>query len=99
MAISRELKVGLLALITGVIMYFGFNFLKGMDLFASEKEYIILYDDIGGLQPSNSVMLNGLQVGRVNKITLLTEQNNKLLVTVAINKEIAIGDSTGFYLM
>src|SRR6478735_6498888 len=98
MAISRELKVGLLALVTGVVMYFGFNFLKGMDLFASEKEYTLIYDDIGGLQPSNPVMLNGLQVGRVSKIDLLTEQNNKLLVTVSITKEVLIGDSTKFFL-
>ena len=94
MKISKEVKVGLLALISGVILYLGFNFLKGSDFFSPNNNYYVVYDNIGGLTESNSVMLNGFSVGRVKKIELLQNQGNKLRVTLDINKDVILTDST-----
>jgi phospholipid/cholesterol/gamma-HCH transport system substrate-binding protein len=93
-AISKEVKVGLLALIAGTILYVGFNFLKGIDFFSPTKTYFAVYDNIDGLTVSNPVMLNGLAVGRVHSIKILQERNNSLLVTLEINDEIELGDSS-----
>jgi phospholipid/cholesterol/gamma-HCH transport system substrate-binding protein len=92
--ISKEVKVGLLALISGVILYLGFNFLKGSDFFSPNNNYYVVYDNIGGLTESNTVMLNGWAVGRVKKIELLQNQGNKLRVTLDINKDVILTDST-----
>jgi phospholipid/cholesterol/gamma-HCH transport system substrate-binding protein len=92
--ISKEVKVGLLALISGVILYLGFNFLKGSDFFSPNNSYYVVYDNIGGLTESNTVMLNGFAVGRVKKIELLQNQGNKLRVTLDINKNVVLTDST-----
>jgi phospholipid/cholesterol/gamma-HCH transport system substrate-binding protein len=92
--ISKEVKVGLLALVSGVILYLGFNFLKGSDFFSPNNNYFVVYDDIGGLTESNTVMLNGLSVGRVKKIHLLQDHGNKLLVELDIDKEVILSDST-----
>ena len=94
MKISKEVKVGLLALISGVILYLGFNFLKGSDFFSPNNNYYVVYDNIGGLTESNTVMLNGFAVGRVKKIELLQNQGNKLRVTLDINKDVVLTDST-----
>ena len=94
MKISKEVKVGLLALISGVILYLGFNFLKGSDFFSPNNNYYVVYDNIGGLTESNTVMLNGFAVGRVKKIELLQNQGNKLRVTLDINKDVILTDST-----
>lgn len=94
MKISKEVKVGLLALISGVILYLGFNFLKGSDFFSPNNNYYVVYDNIGGLTESNTVMLNGWAVGRVKKIELLQNQGNKLRVTLDINKDVVLTDST-----
>ncbi len=94
MKISKEVKVGLLALISGVILYLGFNFLKGSDFFSPNNNYYVVYDNIGGLTESNTVMLNGWAVGRVKKIELLQNQGNKLRVTLDINKDVILTDST-----
>jgi len=92
--ISKEVKVGLLALISGLILYLGFNFLKGSDFFSPNNNYFVIYDNIGGLTESNTVMLNGWAVGRVKKIQLLQNQGNKLLVVLDINKDVILTDST-----
>ena len=39
MKYSRELKVGVLAIICLVILYFGFNFLKGINIFSPTSSF------------------------------------------------------------
>ncbi len=94
MKLSKEVKVGILAVVAGAVLYFGFNFLKGSELFSSENEYYALYDNVGGLTVSNAVMLNGLSVGRVKDIRILQERNNQLLVTLSVGKALKLPTTT-----
>jgi phospholipid/cholesterol/gamma-HCH transport system substrate-binding protein len=91
---SNELKVGFLALLAFLILYFGFNFLKGNDVFSSSKIYYVTYDNVDGLTPSNQVLLNGIEVGKVKKVELLAENGNKIKVTLRINKDLILPDKT-----
>ncbi|QRR03063.1 MlaD family protein [Dyadobacter sandarakinus] len=90
MKLSREAKVGTMALVAIVVLYFGFHVLKGSDVFSRTYKYHVIYDNIDGLTASNPVLLNGLNVGRVQEIRLLPAQNNKLLVTLDIQKSVDI---------
>jgi phospholipid/cholesterol/gamma-HCH transport system substrate-binding protein len=92
-AITKEVKVGLLAIIAGTILYLGFNFLKGIDFLSPTKTYYVVYQDIGGLTVSNPVLLNGLQVGRVSKTKLRTS-DHKILVSLEIDNQVPVGDSS-----
>ncbi|MBP6094693.1 MAG: MCE family protein, partial [Cytophagaceae bacterium] len=85
---SNELKVGFLALLAFLILYFGFNFLKGNDVFSSSNIYYVTYDNVDGLTSSNQVLLNGIEVGKVKKVELLPENGNKIKVTLRINKDL-----------
>ncbi len=91
---SKQIKVGLIALISGVILYWGFNYLKGNDFFSPTHKYYVIYDKIEGLTKSNPVIINGLQVGRISNIRLLQKQNNLILVEMDIEENIILGDST-----
>jgi phospholipid/cholesterol/gamma-HCH transport system substrate-binding protein len=91
---SNELKVGFLALIAFLILYFGFNFLKGNDLFSSSKIYYVEFDNVDGLTASNQVVLNGIEVGKVKKVSIQPEKSNKILVALRINKDVIIPDQT-----
>jgi phospholipid/cholesterol/gamma-HCH transport system substrate-binding protein len=90
MKVSQEVKVGLLAVVTLLMLYFGFNFLKGSDFFSSSTKYQVVYDNIDGLVASNPVRINGLSVGRVKTIEILQDQGNKLLVTLDLDKKIRV---------
>lgn len=94
MKVSKELKVGVLSAITVTMLYFGFNFLKGSDLFSRTHTYYVVYDNIDGLTASNPVILNGLAVGRVQSIRILQERNNHLLVAMDIRKDLALHQGT-----
>jgi phospholipid/cholesterol/gamma-HCH transport system substrate-binding protein len=91
MKIKKEVKVGLLTVVALVLFYFGFKFLKGIDLFDPTDTYYAYYDDVDGLQVSNPVIINGLQVGRVSNIFLEQEgAKTRMMVTLDINDELTL---------
>jgi phospholipid/cholesterol/gamma-HCH transport system substrate-binding protein len=91
---SNELKVGFLALLAFLILYFGFNFLKGNDVFSTARVYYVEYDNVDGLMVSNQVMVNGIEVGKVKKVEILPEKANRILVTLRLSQDIVIPDKT-----
>ncbi|KAA0990247.1 MlaD family protein [Dyadobacter aurulentus] len=90
MKLSREAKVGMMAVAALVMLYFGFHILKGSDVFSRTHQYYVVYDNIDGLTASNPVLLNGLNVGRVREIKLLQNRKNHLLVSLDIQKGISV---------
>lgn len=93
MNISKEIKVGALGVVAIATLYFGFNFLKGSDLFSTTNVYDVIFDDVQGLQTSNAVTYKGVNVGRVMKIE--PDQNNEnVRVTLAVKKSIIVTDQT-----
>jgi len=93
-ALSKEVKVGLLALVAGVVLYSGFNYLKGSDLFSNKEYYYAVYDDVTGLNVSNPITINGVQVGQVAGKKLLQNHGNQVLLTLDIERYIKLNDST-----
>ncbi|WP_247235971.1 MlaD family protein [Telluribacter sp. SYSU D00476] len=94
MKLSKEAKVGLLAIVTMTMLYFGFNFLKGSDLLSRTNKYYVVYDNIDGLAASNPVLLNGLSIGQVSEISIMQNRGNRLLVTLDVNKDIQVHKGT-----
>ena len=94
MKIAKEVKVGLMAITTLTMLYFGFNFLKGSDFFSRNYKYFVVFDNVGSLQPSNAIKLNGVQVGQVKSTELLQNRGNKVLVTLEIQKDIIVTEGT-----
>ncbi|AFM03024.1 ABC-type transport system involved in resistance to organic solvents, periplasmic component [Bernardetia litoralis DSM 6794] len=92
--ISKEFKVGLLVVVAGMLLYLGFNFLKGRDFFSSDNTFYTFYDDIDGLTLSNQVIVNGYAVGRVDGIEMLPNQENKLMITLKIKKDISVKEGS-----
>lgn len=93
MKVSKEIKVATLAIIAGAILYFGIRFLKGTEVFSTNHAYYVVYESVDGLTISNPVLISGLPVGYVDKIELLQQRGNKLLVTLKIDEDIVLGNS------
>lgn len=91
---NKELKVGLFSAVAIVLLYFGFNYLKGIDFFQSKKIYYAVYDNINQLAISNPVLVNGYAVGRVSHIKILQKRNNHVLVELEIDSDIVLTDAT-----
>jgi len=90
----KELKVGLFSAAGIVLLYFGFNYLKGVDFFERKRNYYAVYDNINQLAISNPVLVNGYAVGRVSHIKILQKKNNHVLVELEIDSDIVLTDDT-----
>lgn len=91
---NKEVKVGLFVALSLVVLYYGFNFLKGVDFFSSTIKYYVVYENIDQLAVSNPVLINGFAVGRVSRIAIMQNKQNKVLVELMIDEDIHLGDST-----
>lgn len=97
MNISKEVKVGIVGIIGLVLLYYGFNFLKGTDIFSSTKDYNLIYKDVNGLEVSNPVSYNGVVVGRVSSVTPDYE-NDQVDVVISLDKEVKVTDKSEIFL-
>ncbi|HYG17758.1 MAG TPA: MlaD family protein [Ohtaekwangia sp.] len=93
MKLSKEFKVGLFMVVAITLLYFGFNFLKGIDFFSSSNKYYAIYHNVDKLTESNQVFLNGYAVGRVSKIQIQQEKD-RVLVEMDIESDIILTDSS-----
>lgn len=94
---SRELKTGFVAVVVIALFIWGFNFLKGENIFAnSQRHFFVEYNNIQGLKKSSSVTINGLQVGSVVDIKFNTnpEKRGKLIVELLIENDFQFSKSS-----
>ena len=91
---SKEFKIGVIALLSGLILYFGFNYLKGQDFFVQSNSYYAIYNDIKTLEKSNLVKVNGFPVGKVDRIELIQKDEVSLLVAFDVKDEVQMGTGT-----
>ncbi len=70
MKISKEAKIGLIAVIVSVAFFWLFNFLNGKNLFTSGRVFYVKYSNVDGLLPTKPINVNGLRVGRVDQIEI-----------------------------
>jgi phospholipid/cholesterol/gamma-HCH transport system substrate-binding protein len=80
LSLSREVKIGLMVIITLATSVWGFNFLKGVNLFSSHEYYHVLYPHTSGLEVSAPVVANGYKVGSVASIEYLGDRGGLILV-------------------
>ena len=71
-------------------MYFGINFLKGMNLFSTNNAYYMTFDDIQGLGASTPIYADGYKVGTVDGMEYDYKENGPIKVKVDINKDLRI---------
>jgi phospholipid/cholesterol/gamma-HCH transport system substrate-binding protein len=90
MKISNETKVGALTAIAIVILILGFNFLKGRNLADRSDKIYAEFPSVEGLQVSNPVLINGLQVGKVYAMKEKDKNLSAVVVTISLNKDINI---------
>lgn len=90
MKLTKEIKIALVAIVGILVMYFGINFLKGMNLFSTNNAYYMTFDDIQGLGASTPIYADGYKVGTVDGMEYDYKENGPIKVKVDINKDLRI---------
>lgn len=89
-ALTKEVKIALVAIAGVVILFFGMNFLKGLNLFSSTNDYYIEFDDISGLSTSSPIYADGYKVGTVKSVIYDYSNEHPTRVVVGLDNQIRI---------
>lgn len=87
---TREVKVGIMAIVAIFVLYFGLDFLKGIDAFSPISYYYASYENIGGLVPSSPVYVKGYKVGQVEEVKYDFSKQNAFVIKISVSKDILL---------
>ena len=91
---STYIYIGLSFIFGIIIFIWGYNYLKGKDLFRNETIYYVRYHDISGLVNANPVLFHGMQVGAVRNIHLAPDGSGDIVIELVLNKKIPLPKDT-----
>ncbi len=86
MKIKREHKTALIVITALALFVWGFNFLKGKDIFKSYNTYYTIMDNVEGIVPSTPVTLKGIKIGSVADMKFYNGIEKTMLV-LDINRD------------
>lgn len=94
MKITREFKIGFVALLAISLAIWGINYLKGINVFKSTDHYFAVYGNVKGLIENAVVYLNGYKVGNVSKIEFDENDVNKIVVEISLEQKVKLAKNT-----
>lgn len=84
--IKKETIIGACVIIALVVLFFGIEFLKGVSLVKPSNYYYAVYNDVLGLTTSSPVKVNGVKIGKVNRVEIMPDNPSLVLVEFSIDK-------------
>lgn len=91
MKISKEVKTGILVVVAIALFVYGFNILRGTDIFKKRFTLYALYNKADGVIEANPVLINGYKVGQVYKLELVKRGDQyKVLLTFLMYEKVSI---------
>lgn len=91
---TKEVKIGILAVTSLALLFFGLNFLKGINIFNPSNFYYATYDNIGGLVETSPVFIKGHQVGQVREIKYDFTKDPSFVITLDISSDLELPEGT-----
>ncbi len=92
---TKEMAIGLVTIISLLVLYFGFNFLKGINIFKPTNHYYVKMENVTELQKSSPVYIDGFKIGLVNEIHYMYDNPGTIIVQISLDKSMKV--QTGSY--
>jgi phospholipid/cholesterol/gamma-HCH transport system substrate-binding protein len=89
--LSKEVKTGIVVVVAIALGIYGFNYLRGTDLFKKSFTLYAVYTRSEGVIQANPVLVNGYKVGQVQSLKLINGKNGyKVLMTLMLTEKVDI---------
>jgi phospholipid/cholesterol/gamma-HCH transport system substrate-binding protein len=92
--ISKEFKVAFFFLLAIAAFIWGFNFLKGKEIFSSVRTFYAVYDNVSGLEKSNTIYINGVKVGSVSDVYFKENLTGEIVVEMIVKEDFPIPENS-----
>ena len=83
----KETVIGACTVIAICVLFFGIEYLKGINIFKPANYYYVSYTDVNGLAVSSPVTVNGFKVGLVHEISYEYDNPGHVLVELNLDKK------------
>ena len=87
--LSKNVIIGITIIVALGLLYWGIEFLKGINLFKPVNYYQARFEQVDGLNVASPVTINGFKVGQVSEIRFDYE-TNQILVEMSMDKNLKI---------
>ncbi len=91
---NKEFKIGVFVILAILILIFGIDYLKGINLFNPANFYYASYSNVQGLEVAAPVTCNGYKIGQVREINFDYDHPGKIKVQLALNKDVKIPENS-----
>lgn len=91
---TKEVKIALAGIAAVAILFYGINFLKGINMFKASSHYYIEYENVCGLVTSSPVYANGFNIGIVRDIAYNYNHPGHVVVDIEVDKNMKIPQGT-----
>lgn len=91
---NKEFKIGVFVILAILILIFGIDYLKGINLFNPANFYYANYENVQGLEVASPVTCNGYKIGQVREISFDYANPGKVKVQLALNKDVKIPENS-----
>jgi len=87
---SKPFIIGFTFILAIIVFIWGFNYLKGKNLFKKQMFLYAEYPTVNGLVTAKPVYINGLRVGQVNKLYFAPDMSGDIIVELLIQTKFPI---------
>lgn len=91
---KNEVKIALAALAGVALLFFGVNFLKGVNILAPSNTYYVKFRDAQQLAVGNQIYANGYSVGTIRDLQFNYETNDEVVATIVLDDNVRLPKGT-----
>lgn len=84
--ISKEARIGISVVIAMIVLFLGFNYLKGVNILKPSTYYYAKIDNVTGLSVSSPIYVNGYKVGQIHDILFNPYQPSEIVLQLSTEK-------------
>ena len=96
--LTKNVKIALTVIAGLILLYWGINYLKGVNLLTPVNRYYTELQSTDGLLEAAPVTVNGFQVGQVREITY-DYSKNKIMVMISMDKDMKVTEGSSLNLV
>ena len=88
--LTKEAKIGIVTIISLGLLYFGINYLKGVNLFKPVNHYYVTVNNAKDVTVSSPVYVEGFKVGLVRSLAYDYENTGKITIVISLDNDMKV---------
>ncbi len=90
----KQIVIGASFILAIALFIWGYNFLKGNDIFNKQTIYYARYHEVSGLEISNPVVINGMRIGQVSRMKFDPNMSGDIIVELWVYSNFPIPENS-----